>query len=279
MKTLVSTVFAAFAVSSTTGCSVEIGTEAGLTAEETAATCENVEGTNAAIASLATNIAQELGRWQITTDFYTYYGYQNQRMLGLTAAGLAACGGSCPFTSNMLAMQDARMDQQIILDNTRLSSWSFASRLTTGFDNQVSCQLNNQCPFVAHALGSNPTASPGPCGTFFTFPVSKPASQGGGTLTVSEATGLQNALIWTTGNGPNPYIAFQATSSTVAIDPTGCITPSCASGVTGTAICQKASLTDINDTPCTCATNNIYSNGKLRNDQPLTPRTYYCRQF
>src|SRR6478752_9622527 len=174
MKTFASLIVAAAALSSVAGCSTETGTE--LTAQEQSAVCANPEGTNAAIAALATAISQELHRWQIKTDFYVYNGYMSQQMLGLTAAGLAACGGSCPITSEILKYQDARMDQKIVFGTVKLSSWSFASRLTTGFDNQAACQRNNQCPFVPHVFSYNAAATtPGACDTLFTFPVAKPA--------------------------------------------------------------------------------------------------------
>jgi hypothetical protein len=100
---------------------------------------------------------------------------------------------------------------------------------------------------------------------------------GGGRLTQAQINGLNNALVWTAANGPNPYIAFQAGAGTVTIDPTGNVNPP--GQTTGSEICQKASLTNVGHTPCTCAVRNIYSHGKLRNDQPQTPKTYFCRQF
>jgi hypothetical protein len=43
-------------------------------------------------------------------------------------------------------------------------------------------------------------------------------------------------------------------------------------------ICMKASLTDLNGTPCTCASTGV-TNGQLKNDDPLAPRTYRCRKI
>jgi hypothetical protein len=276
MKKFAPFVLAAAALSSFAGCSTEAASE--MTAEETAAVCANPEGTNAAIAALATAMSQELHRWQITTDFYVYRGYNYQSMLGLTQAGLSACGGSCPLTSNILAYQDSRMDQKIVFNGVKLSSWSFASRLVTGYENQKVCQNAGRCSFPAHMFGyDSATTTPGACDTLFTFTVGKPGSQGGGPLTATQSAQLSNALVWTTGNGPNPYIAFQSTANTVTIDPTGQVNPP--GQATGAEICQKVSFTNINGTPCTCAVNNIYANGQLRNDDPLTPRTYFCRQM
>ena len=273
MKLFAPLMFAAVAMSSVAGCSTEMSSE--MTAEDQAAVCANPEGTNAAIAALATAISQELHRWQIPTDFYIYRGYQNQAMLGLTAAGKAACGGSCPMTENILAAQDSRMDNKIIFSGTRLSSWSFASRLVTGYENQKICVNNGSCAYAAHVFSYNPAMTqPGACDTLFTFPVTKP---GGAALTQAQITGLNNGLKWTSGNGPNPYIAFQAGAGTVTIDPGGNLNPP--GQTTGSDVCQKASLSSLNGTPCTCATLNIYSNGQLKNDDPITPKTYYCRQM
>ena len=267
---------AAAALSSLAGCASQTAPE--MTAEDTAAVCANPDGSNAAIAALAVAMSQELHRWQLTTDFAIKTGYNNQQVLGLSAAGLNACGGTCPITSEILAMQDSRMDQKIVFGSQKMSSWTFASRLVTGFQNQVSCQQNNKCPFVAHMFSYNPaTTTPGACDTLFTFPVGKPGSQGGGPLTAAQVPQLANALVWTAPTGINPYVAFQSTASTVTIDPTGNLNPP--GQTTGAEICQKVSLTNIAGTPCTCAANNVYANGQLLNDQPLTAHTFFCRQM
>ena len=282
MKKFAPLFIAAAALGSLQGCATDASTES-LSAEDQAATCFNPEGTNAAIAALAVAMAQELHRWQVTSDLYIYRGYNNQEMLGLTSAGLAACGGSCPMTSNILAMQDSRMDQKVVFNGVKLSSWSFASRVVTGFRNQQSCQSGGWCPFVTHVFGWKPdntytnfTTAPGACDTVFTFGVTRPSAQNHAALTSTEMNNLKNALKWTEANGPNPYIAYSNTTSTVSIDPTGDLNPP--GQTTGAEICQKFSMTDINGTPCTCAANNIYSNGALKNDLTATPKTYYCRQ-
>jgi hypothetical protein len=217
-------------------------------------------------------------------------------MLGLTSAGLAACGSSgCPFTKVILAMQDSRQDQRFVFNGVKLSSWSFASRLVSGFDKQVSCNQGKWCPYVPHVFGWQPgdtynnfTTAPGPCDTMFTFGVNKPAAQNHAMLTAAEVNGLQNALVWTAANGPNPYIAFQSTASTVSIDPTGNLTDP--GQTTGAEICQKTPRAgnDLTGTPCTCAANNIYSNGALQRDTgnpsanppvPAVTGLFVCKQM
>jgi len=297
MKKFAPLFIATAALASLQGCATEAATTAEMTAEDQAAVCANPEGTNAAIAALATAITTELHRWQIAPlkqngstpavagDFYKYRGYNNQEMLGLTSAGLAACGGTgCPATANMLAFQDSRMDQKLIINGVKVSSWSFASRLVTGFDKQVACNDGKWCPYVPHVFGWKPdntyngyTTAPGPCDTLFTFNVNKPTAQNHAALTAAETNQLQNALVWTAANGPNPYIAYQSTASTVSIDPGGNMVPPPTAA--GAEICQQFSRTSLNGQDCTCAATNIYSNGKLKNDQVLSPNTYYCRQM
>jgi hypothetical protein len=283
MKRFAPLMLTAAAMASLAGCAAQSGSPNEMTAEDSAALCANPDGTNAGIAALATAITQELHRWQITSDFYIYNGYNNQQMLGLTSSGLMACGGSCPMTQNILNMQDSRMDQKVIFDGTKMSSWSFASRLVTGYYNQKSCQQNNQCPFVAHVFGwqsdgtyNGFSSAPGACDTLFTFNVNLPSAQNHAPLTSAQMSQLSNALVWTTGNGPNPYIAFQTGASTVSIDPTGSLNPP--GQTTGSDTCQKFSLINLNGQACTCAANNIYSNGQLWNIYSQTPMTYYCVQ-
>lgn len=269
---------AAIATASLSGCAAESGDQPQMTTEDLQATCANPDGTNAAIAALAEAITHELHRWQVTTDFVVGTGSNNQQVLKLSAAGLAACGGKCPETQNMLAFQDSSMDQVLILDGTHVSSWAFASRVVTGFGNQVSCQKNKQCPFVAHVFDFKNGAYVPPvitsstiCDTLYTHPVAAP---GGAALTSAQITQLSNALIWTTGNGPNPYIQFQGGAGTVTIDPTGDMNnPGAGSATYG---CNQYSPTDLTHAACTCSTTGI-NNGMLKQTKPLaTPNTYYC---
>jgi hypothetical protein len=138
MKKIASLMFAAAAIASIAGCSTQASTE--MTAEQSAAVCANPDGTNAGIAALAVAMSQELHRWNISSDFYIYRGFNYQEMLGLTQAGLNACGNGCPITSEILKMQDSRMDQKVVFNGVKMSSWNFASRLVTGYRNQVNCQ-------------------------------------------------------------------------------------------------------------------------------------------
>src|SRR5690349_3084733 len=139
---IVPAIIAAAALSTFAGCATDSVGAAGSDplATDTAAVCANPEGTNAGIAALVGAITLELHRWNITTDFTIVRGYNNQEQLALTSAGLAACGGTgCPMTTNMLKLQDSRTDLQAVFDGTKMSAWSFASRLVTGYRVQQSC--------------------------------------------------------------------------------------------------------------------------------------------
>jgi hypothetical protein len=274
-KTFASVFIAATAFASLQGCMAETGDAGEAVGENELAACSNDQGTNATIAALAVAMAQDMHRWQVLSDFYIYVGYNNQEMLGITQAGKNACGGSCPTVENLLLFQDSRRDQKLVMGGVKVSSWNFASRLVSGYRSQQACTSGRWCPFVAHTFDYNYTTSPGICGTNFTFGVKKPASLGGGTLSTTEISQLKNALHFVNSNGFNDWIDFTHTNSTVSIDPNGQMTPP---GTPGAELCNKFSTTNINGTPCTCAVNNV-SNGQLKNDDPGTPKTYYCRQL
>jgi hypothetical protein len=290
MKThIVPAIIAAAALSTFAGCATDTVGASDPLATDTAAVCANPEGTNAGIAALVGAISLELHRWNITTDFTIVRGYNNQEQLALTSAGLAACGGTgCPMTTNMLKLQDSRVDLQAVFDGTKMSSWSFASRLVSGYRLQQSCQSGGWCPFVTgHVFTWTPsgaytgyTITPGACDVIYRLNVNRNTAGNHAPLTDAERAGLANALKWTASNGPNPYIAFNAQPglSTIDVDPPGGGLPS-GTQTTGSDICQKFSMTNLNTppTPCTCATNNIYMNGVLKNDVAQTPNTYFCR--
>lgn len=244
-----------------------------------------------------------------------YTGYGDRQMLGLTSAGLAQCGGSCPLTTALLTLQDQRTDMTVVLGSAVLDSAAFASRLISSFAEQQACVANGQCPYEAHVLDIE-LQTPQSCGNLDTFLVSAP---GGGNL-INPAN-LENALYWTTDNGPNPLINFQSTASTVRIDPSGVLNPlgdpqqlqpvcsfsspdvnltgsPCVCTTTGVTSgmlvndriltphtyycrsiwgCSQSSSTDIAGESCTCPAQGVFNDGVMRNDRILTPHTYYCR--
>jgi len=56
---------------------------------------------NAFAASLAVSVAGEMGRWDVTTDFAVSNG-----KLALSSTGNARCGSGCPYTKDMLLLQE-----------------------------------------------------------------------------------------------------------------------------------------------------------------------------
>lgn len=281
MKKIVSTIvalssFAALA----TGCAYDTdsaATEASNSTSEELA-CANPDGTNAMIAGLAAAIGKELHRWEITKDFEIYRGYQNQEMLRLTNTGKAQCGGSCPGVDALLSYQDSRMDQQFIFPGgQRLSSWSYAARLTSGWKSQQTCDSRpannhnaNTCPAEVHYL-TQLSSVPGGCAQIITFQHAK--SNGGAPLQYADQ--LINKLLWA-GGTQNPYLLFKATGTTVEIDPTwgsgnGDPVPVAAPGSCA-AVCQMTSTTNIATQCCQC--NGV--NGKFK-VSPLNPNSYSCK--
>jgi hypothetical protein len=226
-------------------CAVEAPTEEEMnlgTAEE--ASCTNPEGTNAMIAALAVAIGRELKRWQITTDFRLVAGPNWQTFMELTPTGLAQCTNGCANVKALLFFQDARYDGQVVFPGgIRLSSYSYASRLVAGYNEQKVCEGRppnntdpNNCFAEQHKLSLAYT-SPGPCDVNYTFNARTPT---GGML--QKPALLKNKLLWT--GTTNPYVAFTSTNSTVTIDPTWGLneTDNTTSGSCQT-VCTKISTT------------------------------------
>ncbi len=250
------------------GCAVATSSSEPL-GRDAAAVCSMPDATTIAVAELAVTVGFELHRWELLTDFQLYTGYGNRQMLGLSAAGLAQCGGSCPNTAALLTLQDQRTDQTVVLGGSFLGAAAFASSLTSGFTNQRICTANGSCPYEAHALNIE-FETPRTCGDVDTFLVTAP---GGGNL--ANPANLNNALYWTANNGPNPLIDFHSTATSVSIDPSGQLyDPPFPADI---AYCSVISP-DVNlaGTPCVCATGGVTS-GVLLNDRSLTRNTYYCR--
>ncbi len=279
MKTFAGLIIATAAMSALAGCTAEVTTEdQALLAEETQLACANPEGTNAMIAALAAAMGTELGRWEVLTDFYKYRGYNNQEMLGLSSAGLAQCaanGSACNNIKNLLAFQDSRTDQQIVFGNQKLSAWSFASRLSTGFGNMQTFKQNKQFPYVAHKL-KLVGKKPGGCDTLYTYNVTAP---NGAALTAANINGLVNSLKFGEANGPNPYIAFQAGVGQVTVDPSGNVTEEDTSSQGSTWACQKYNPgMNITGQACSCPAkiNKNGGNGKIGVPAPSAPLMYKC---
>jgi hypothetical protein len=289
MRKLVSLLVASTAVVGlASGCAVEVpADEQESTGSDHLAlmNCSNPQGTNAMIAALAVAAANELGRWNVTTDFQKVTNSNWQTVLGLSPAGLSRCssrGHSCPNIQALLFFQDTRYDNYIRFPgNVKLSAYSYQARLTAGFDAQKICEdrakLNppkpgqtpssDTCYAEEHLLKLTGTV-PGGCDMNFTYNVTTPS---GGLLKYPQL--LKNKLIWANDGGSaqvlNPYIQFTSTARSVTVDPTFDLNqPGSASGGSCTVSCQKYSTSNIAGNCCTCngksgtffssATANVY---------------------
>jgi hypothetical protein len=295
MSRFIPAIIAAIGMSTMAGCVAESGDMSEeFVSQDSELACDNREGTNAMIAALMNTMAQELGRWEVLTDFKVVRGYNYQAQLAFSDAGNAKCGGTsgCPLTRALLLHQDSRTDQTVTFPgNVKLSAWSFASRLTTGYDVQKACKSGGWCPYEPHKLTPQGDPVPGGCDTLFTYKAEKTT---GGNL--NNAANLKNALKFTEGNGPNPYVGFSSTASTVTVDPSGGMgddpsnTTESGSAAGCNAVADAAGTIPISvngviqqvtalNYPCICAGVNATApqTTKLKNDKPLTPKTYYCR--
>lgn len=262
MKKIVSFVSLTLAaVGLASGCAYDVQEEADVGMGEEAA-CNNLDGTNAMLASLAAVIGHELGRWQITQDFQVTTGHNNQQILKLKDATRSKClnGSNCRNIDWMLAWQDSRADQQFVFKGgQKLNSWTYASRLVAGYNNQVTCdnrgftdvngcrigeKINNQWVGVSHFLKRTAREPFTSCNgldeglELWTFSAVRGKTDGsigdpGVTLPLpaNGANELRKKLIWayngaSSPNVPenqiNPYLVFSSPDNmTVKIDPGG----------------------------------------------------------
>jgi len=299
MMKFVSAVVTAASLIAVAGCSTETASPSELAAAQESdalASCPNAQGTNAAIAAFAVTYATEAHHWQLLADFEEFRGYNYQLMLRAKSTG-ACANNKCPMTAEILRYQDSRLDQQLVYDGQLLSSYNFASRLTTGYDNMVAYKNSNRYTFPSHTLNFVSMQNGTVCSTDFTYN----ATVSSGTLDV-----LVNALRFTDGNGQNPYLFtydsagnphIRFSGNTITIDPTGGTSgdPSqSTSGDVTLAGYQAASInadkTTIkvydssgnmtvvngNGYPCACALKNVPA-GFMRLSKPDTaPNTFYC---
>jgi hypothetical protein len=236
------------------------------------ALCENPEGTNAMIALLANAMASELGRWEILSDMETFRGFNNQLMLRLKAG--APCTNGCATVNSLLQFQDSRLDQRFrFADGTALSSWSFASRLATGYGNQSTCKTNNWCPYEPHKLSFLSSAA-GACVPQNTYSAQKP--NGGNLLNPAN---LRNALKFTEGNGPNPFIAFASTATTASIGGGNETSTSQAAPFNCTKLNPPSAVPHLDGAACSCPGVAAPSRLVRVATNPATPNWLYCAHY
>lgn len=241
MKKIVSFISLALAAAgAVAGCSVD-ATEGGqqeVIGSTEGAACANLDGTNAMLAGLASAIGTELHRFEITTDFEIYRGYNNQEMLRIKSTSRGLCTNNCRNIDNLLLWQDSRNDQKFqFKDGTKLNSWTYASRLTAGYRAQKNCEDRarngdaSACVAEPHYL-EKISSAPTTCGgvdyglLMMQFKVSK-ANSAGQKLSPEQALlnpdVLQRKLLWTDpdqtlpANG-NPYLQFKILADRVSCE-------------------------------------------------------------
>jgi hypothetical protein len=230
------------------GCSVDVQDEAFDVGAGEEAVCNNLDGTNAMLASLAAAMGSELGRWDILKDMEIYRGYNNQEMLRIKSSVRYRCTNSCKYTDWVLSLQDSRYDQSFIFQGgQKLNSWTFASRLVNGYRAQQTCEARsltdtNTCKGAEDHFLEKTAVADATCDgvdqglAFFTFKATKGLSGGGEVSPEAPLVApnkLNRKLVWaynniTTPNPPaheqhliNPYLQFSvaADGMSVVIDP------------------------------------------------------------
>lgn len=230
------------------------------------ALCENVDGVPSAMAGLAVATANELGRWEPTSDFEVKRGE-----LRLTAAGKRRCDdGECWNTRAILDLQHAPPGQ-VALGDTSFDAVSFRSALARNFDEQRRCEAlsggrdKERCHAERHELTLDSVA-PGACDTIYTFHATTPRG-----TPLREPAKLAHRLIYV-GYPENEYLSFTSTEASVSIDPTYWLNPTqdTSSGACSAA-CIKISQTSVAGACCSC--NGVV--GEFARSS-WSPTTYMC---
>ena len=252
------------------GCSVEtVDAESEAVGENVEAVCANGDGTNPMLALLANAMAKELGRWELTSDFEKFRGFNNQDMLRLKSS--AVCTNGCATIKQILAYQDSRLDQVFqFADGTKLNSWTFASRLVSGYDVMKACTDGRWCPYEKHKLSFTSTGT-GPCTSLNTFGAQKAT---GGNLTTP--ADLKNALKFMEANGVNPHLAFASTATSVSIGTSLEFEPGPTNNCT--EYNPTTATPRLDGAACSCPGVATPSTLKRVTTNPTTPSMLYCRR-
>lgn len=229
--------------------------------ENLATSCFTLNGLNPLKAALAVSMAREMGRVDAVADLAKW-----DRVV-ISWNGYSQCGmrgyPGCPNTQAILDLQLSSVNQYI--DQNVFSATNFKEELKASFDRQTSWEANlrQNSPWKMpqpHTLTQNGTFSmSGACGVHFDF--------------IAQGNAIQNIrerLVFF-GGDQNPFIAFQSTSNTIAIDPSGTM-----NGDSGTSsgskivACTSTNMT-LKDRACSC--NNKSGTLKVA---PWNLQTLYC---
>jgi hypothetical protein len=224
------------------------------------------------MAAVAVAAAQELKRWQPTTDF-AIGRVDNAEALVLTPAGRARCSdGVCAKTQALLDFQKTAAHQKVIFPgNIKLDVYALRSRMVAKFKDQLSCEAQpsnggtTNCPVEQHTL-TFLRSEKGGCDTNFFF-----QAKGTNGAPLLYPAQLKNKLQWA--DKTNPYIGFQSVGDVVSIDPTyGLNEDSTSQAGSCAAACTKISLTSLVGACCTCNSVN-----KKYIKSTFNPYIHFCQ--
>lgn len=233
-------------------------------AAQTSTSCFEDSGILPMKAALAVSMGIEMGRINTLRDLEVDTSTWRVR---ISTWGYARCRGEgrdgCPNTQAILDLQKSEVNNYI--PQTTMNATHFRQDLIASFDRQRSHENNLRLNYPsrvpqAHELTQIGTYSKsGACGVHYEF--------------FAEGTRIENikeTLVFF-GGTLNPFIDFESTSQTIAIDPTGTMngdttttTLSCTSACTSTNLGLRGGC---------CACNGM--TGKFQS-APWNSRTLYC---
>lgn len=225
--------------------------------------CYDPTGTDSVLAALAVATATELRRWAPTQDFYVSAG-----VLRLSSTGKKRCAdGMCLNTQALLDMQRSSSPIEI-RPGVKVSPTVLKYRLAYNHEQQMRCTYSwwNRCTAPSHEFRLL-HSEPGACDTNYWFEV---VDLQGNPLHAGLEQ-LEDKLIWVDVED-NSYIRFEASGSTVRIDPTAGLneTGATRSG-SCSASCAKVSRTSLVGQCCSC-------NGMRRYQRsPFSANMYVCK--
>jgi hypothetical protein len=275
------------------GCAVDVQDEGADVGAGEEAACENINGVNAMMASLASAIGVELGRWDLVKDFEIYIGYNYQENIRIKQSVRYRCKNSCRNIDALLIWQDSRNDQQFrFKDGTKLNSWVFAARLVAGYRNQQTCESRSStdvatCKGVEDHFLERTAIANATCGgvdyglSLYTYRATRGLASGGEAnpytdVPLTYPNRLMRKLVWANNNSSNPndspnlnpYLQFAvaADGMSVVIDPgDGTVEeppPPPATPISILEMCQKYSPAEsLVGRDCLC--NGVYTTMKV----------------
>lgn len=231
------------------------------TKESLNSSCFTMQGVYPLKAALAVSMAREMGRVDAVADLakwdrvvISWNGYMRCGMRGYPG---------CPNTQAILDLQLTDVNRYV--DQNVFSATNFREDLKASFDRQTSWEndLRRNYPSRVpqeHELSQRGTFTmAGACGVHFDF-----------NATGNAIHNIKERLVFF-GGEQNPFIAFQSTSSTIAIDPSGTM-----NGDSGTSsgskivACTSTNLS-LKGRECSCSNKS----GTLKN-APWNLQTLYC---